>query len=308
VVVTEVVNINHVISEYLASPEFEMLKYYHPHLTINTDLDPELFNMLGSPVHLSKTIMNLISNSAEAMPEGGTVHITTKNSYIDQPVLGLEKISIGDYVVLTLSDTGIGIPPGDIERIFEPFYTKKIMGRSGTGLGMAVVWGTIKDHHGFIDIQSREGEGTEFKIYFPITRKKVEKEKPAVSLKNYLGHGESILVVDDIKEQREITTGMLSKLGYLANSVSSGEKAVEYMKNNSVDLIVLDMIMEPGIDGLETYQQILDFHPKQKAIIASGFSETNQVKKALKLGAGTYLKKPYTLEKIALIVKNELNK
>lgn len=308
VVVTEVVNINHVISEYLASPEFETLNYYHPHLTINTDLDPELFNMLGSPVHLSKTIMNLISNSAEAMPEGGTVHITTKNSYIEQPVFGLEKISIGDYVVLTLSDTGIGIPPGDIERIFEPFYTKKIMGRSGTGLGMAVVWGTIKDHHGFIDIQSREGEGTEFKIYFPITRKKVKKEKPAVSLKNYLGRGESILVVDDIKEQREITTGMLSKLGYLANSVSSGEKAVEYMKNHSVDLIVLDMIMEPGIDGLETYQQILDFHPKQKAIIASGFSETNQVKKALKLGAGTYLKKPYTLEKIALIVKNELNK
>jgi PAS domain S-box-containing protein len=308
VTVTEVINLNHVILEYLASPEFEKLKYYHPDLTIKTELDPELFNMLGSPVHLSKTIMNLISNSAEAMPDGGTVHLTTENCYIDQPILGLEKVGKGDFVVLTISDTGIGIPPEDIERIFEPFYTKKVMGRSGTGLGMAVVWGTIKDHHGFIDIQSQEGKGTKFKIYLPITRKELEKEAPAVSLENYRGQGESILVVDDVKEQREITSGMLSKLGYLATSISSGEKAIEYMKNHSVDLIVLDMIMEPGINGLETYEQILDFHPDQKAIIASGFSETDQVRKALKLGAGTYLKKPYTIEKIAMAVRNELDK
>jgi CheY-like chemotaxis protein len=252
--------------------------------------------------------MNLISNSAEAMPDGGTVHLTTENCYIDQPILGLEKVGKGDFVVLTISDTGIGIPPEDIERIFEPFYTKKVMGRSGTGLGMAVVWGTIKDHHGFIDIQSQEGKGTKFKIYLPITRKELEKEAPAVSLENYRGQGESILVVDDVKEQREITSGMLSKLGYLATSISSGEKAIEYMKNHSVDLIVLDMIMEPGINGLETYEQILDFHPDQKAIIASGFSETDQVRKALKLGAGTYLKKPYTIEKIAMAVRNELDK
>ena len=120
------------------------------------------------------------------------------------------------------------------------------------------------------------------------------------------GNGENILVVDDIEEQREIASLMLKKLGYSVFSVSSGKKAVEYLKTNPVDLVVLDMIMEPGIDGLETYENILEFKPDQKAIIASGFSETWRVKKALKLGAGAYVKKPYTIEKIGKAVTAEL--
>ena len=123
-----------------------------------------------------------------------------------------------------------------------------------------------------------------------------------------MGKGELILIVDDIKEQRELASKMLTKLHYSVSTVSSGEKAIDYMSGNSADLLVLDMIMSPGIDGLETYKRILKLHPGQKSIIASGFSETERVKQAEKLGAGKYIKKPYTLEKIGLAVKEELGK
>jgi two-component system cell cycle sensor histidine kinase/response regulator CckA len=195
-----------------------------------------------------------------------------------------------------------------MERIFEPFYTKKVMGRSGTGLGMAVVWGTVKDHNGYMDMQSIEGKGTSFTLYFPVTRKKRAKDESLLSIEEYMGKGESVLVVDDVEEQREIATGMLKKLGYSVTSVSSGEEAAEYMNNNSADLIVLDMIMDPGINGRETYKRIIQFHPNQKAIIASGFSETADVKAAHELGAGRYIKKPYTLEKIGIAARDELKK
>lgn len=123
-----------------------------------------------------------------------------------------------------------------------------------------------------------------------------------------MGRGETILVVDDIKEQREIASRILKKLGYSVATASSGEEAVDYMSDNSADLLVLDMIMDPGIDGLDTYREILALHPGQKAIIASGFSETARVKEAQKLGASKYIKKPYTLEKIGIDVKKELEK
>jgi CheY-like chemotaxis protein len=120
--------------------------------------------------------------------------------------------------------------------------------------------------------------------------------------------GESILVVDDVENQRNIATNLLNRLGYSVTAVSSGEKAVEYMKNYKADLLVLDMIMDPGIDGLETYKRILKLHPDQKAIIVSGFSETKRVKAAQKLGAGAYVRKPYLLEKIGLAIRVELDR
>jgi two-component system cell cycle sensor histidine kinase/response regulator CckA len=123
-----------------------------------------------------------------------------------------------------------------------------------------------------------------------------------------MGTGESVLVVDDIAEQREIATNLLNRLGYHVHAVSGGEAAVEYLKGNKADIMVLDMIMVPGIDGLETYQRILEIVPKQKAIIVSGFSETDRVREAQKLGAGPYVKKPYILETIGMAIRNELNK
>jgi PAS domain S-box-containing protein len=306
--ITDVVNLNKIILEYLKSPEHQKIMSYNPGVRLSVDLDSNLLNIVGSDVHLSKTLMNLISNAIEATPAGGDISISTENKYIDMPIKGYDDVNEGDYVVLTVSDNGTGISFEDQERIFEPFYTKKKMGRSGTGLGMAVVWGTVKDHDGYIDIQSDLGEGAVFKLYFPVTRRELLKVDSELSIEEYMGGGESVLIVDDIKEQREIASSMLTRLCYSVASVSSGEEAVEYMRKNSADILVLDMIMDPGIDGLETYKRILAVHPEQKVVVASGFSETDRVREAQRLGAGTYIKKPYLLKNIGPAVRKELDR
>ena len=303
----EVVNLSDIITEYFKSPEHEKLRLYHPHVDVDITLEPNLLPILGSPVHLSKTIMNLVSNAAEAMNNGGTISISTQNRSVQGQLKGFETIEEGEYVTFTVSDTGVGIAAGDLEKIFEPFYTKKVMGRSGTGLGMAVVWGTVKDHKGYIDVESNEGKGTAFTLYLPITRQEQVKDELFQSFEDYRGNGASVLVVDDVKEQRQIASGMLKQLGYSAISVSNGEEAVAYMKKDSADLLILDMIMDPGIDGLETYRRILKLHPGQKAILVSGFSETKLVREAQRLGAGAYVRKPYTLDQLGLAVKTALH-
>jgi len=308
VVVEDIINLNEIIADYLNKPEYEKLISFHQNVAVNTDLAPDILNITGSNVHLSKTIMNLVSNAAEAMPEGGTISIVTENRYIDSPISGYENLGEGDYVILKIADTGIGIHPDDKDRIFEPFYTKKIMGRSGTGLGMAVVWGTVKDHGGHIDVQSEKGRGSVFTLYFPATRRQADRRSMQWSVAAYKGRGESILVVDDVKEQREIAVSLLRSLGYTAEAVSGGEKAIGYLKENEVDLLVIDMIMDPEIDGLDTYKRVLEIKPGQKAIIASGFSETARVREAQRIGAGEYVKKPYTLEKIGIAIRMELDK
>jgi PAS domain S-box-containing protein len=308
VTVTDVVNLKEVISDYLASPEHVKLTSFHHDLRIDCHLADNTLNIMGSPVHLAKTIMNLVSNAAEAMPEGGRISITTENRYIDTPLQGYDIVEEGDYVVFQISDTGIGIPEKDQKRIFEPFYTKKMMGRSGTGLGMSVVWATVKDHKGYIDVASDIGSGTTFTLYFPATRKLDLQVASARSIEEYMGQGEHILVVDDVHEQREIASVMLRRLGYTVESASSGEDALAMARNHAPDLVVLDMIMDPGIDGLETYRKLLEINAGQKAIIASGFSESEKVRTALRIGAGAYIKKPYLLDKIGLAVRAELNR
>jgi PAS domain S-box-containing protein len=306
VAVSEVIHLNHIIVDSLGSPEHEKTKALFPEIKIDLELAENLLNMMGSPVHLSKSLMNIITNAAEAMPDGGKIKIKTQNQYLDRPVRGYDDIKEGEYIVLSVVDTGVGISAEDIKRIFEPFYTKKIMGHSGSGLGMAVVWGTVKDHKGYIDVESRLGSGSTFRLYFPVTREQLVYENEQCSIDQYVGRGESILIVDDVVEQLEIAAEILKKLEYSVACVPSGEAAVQYLKSRSVDLVVLDMIMDPGIDGLETYKQILALHPGQKAIIASGYSETALVKEAQQLGAGPYLKKPYTTREIGLAVYTEL--
>jgi CheY-like chemotaxis protein len=278
----------------------------YPNIEVQTRLDPDLLNILGSSVHLSKTVMNLVTNAAESMPDGGLIFITSENRYLDRPIRGYDEVKEGDYALLTVSDCGVGIPSKDLKRIFEPFYTNKIMGRSGTGLGMAVVWGTVKDHKGYIDVGSQEGLGSTFTLYFPVTRRDLPKKQAPMVIEDYMGKGESVLVVDDIDEQRTIAIMLLKKLGYSVTAVSSGEEAVKFMTNHEVDLLILDMIMDPGIDGYETYRRILQVKPHQKAIIVSGFSETKRVKKAQKLGAGVYVRKPYLIAKIGRAIRTEL--
>jgi len=242
------------------------------------------------------------------MPNGGDLTIKTSNQYLDKPVYGYDNIREGDYVVLSITDTGEGIPTTDLHRIFEPFYTKKVMGRSGTGLGLAVVWGTVSDHQGYINVQSEEGKGSTFTLYFPVTREEISIDAASVSISEYMGKGETILVVDDLREQRDLAAEMLKKLNYNVTSVPSGEEAIIFMRGHKIDLLILDMIMELGMDGLDTYKHVLKIRPKQKAIIVSGCSEGERVNAAHKLGAGDYVKKPYIIEKLGLAVRRELDR
>jgi CheY-like chemotaxis protein len=303
----EPLNMNELIKEYILSPEFNKLKQLHSTATIKTKLDTDLLNISGSKTHLRKVIMNLVSNGAEAMIGSGNIIISTMNRYVDTPIRGYSDVNEGEYVVLSVSDDGPGIYPTDLDRIFEPFYTKKIMGRSGTGLGLAVVWNVMQDHKAYIDVKSG-GNGTKFELYFPITREEISDKALSIPIQDYKGYGETILVVDDVPSQLEIACEVLTTLGYKAKAVNSGEAAVEYLKENTVDLVLLDMIMDPGINGRETYEQIIKIHPNQKAIIVSGFAETDEVKEAQKIGAGRFVKKPISIERIGLAIREELGK
>ena len=301
------INLNRLIQDYLDSPEFNKLRQYHAAVKIETILDHKLFNINGSQAHIRKVIMNLVSNAAEAIDDDGLIRISTQNRYVDKPFRGFDSFNEGEYVVLSVSDNGTGISRNDLDRIFEPFYSKKVMGRSGTGLGLAVVWNVVQDHNGYIDLKS-ENDNTTFDLYFPVTRQEVSDEKLRLPVTDLEGNGERILIVDDIESQREVVTKMLEKLRYTPESVSSGEAAVDYLRENDVDLVILDMIMEPGINGRETYERILKIKPGQKALISSGFAETNEVKRAQKLGAGKFIRKPFTLENIGIAIKEELQR
>jgi len=305
---TEVVDLNDVVSDFFTTPVFENIQGYHPHVNFKIGRQETLLKIKGSPIHLEKTLMNLVLNAAEAIPGKGEVTIRTENRYLEKAIMGYDEVKEGDYVVLTVSDTGTGILAENREKIFEPFYTKKIAGRSGTGLGLAIVWGAVKDHKGYIDVQTDVGQGTTFTLYFPVTREEMTAPQQKKWIEEYMGHGEKVLVVDDIADQREVASALLQKLGYEVRAVSSGEEAVEYLRQNKADLLVLDMIMVPGIDGLETYQRIMEINPKQKAVIVSGFSETDHVKEAQSLGAGAYIKKPYVMETLGIAIRNELQR
>ncbi len=300
------VNLEIVIQDYLHSPEFKKLRSYYKGVSIKTHFTSPPFTISGSTVHLSKAIMNLVTNATESMPDGGDIYIGLEGMQHGSDVIP-KHLPSEQYVKMTISDTGIGIPPDVIDRIYEPFFSTKKMGRSGTGLGMAVVWGTVQDHKGFIDVQSVPGKGTVFEIWFPAVEAVTQtEEKPVSDLA--IGSNETILVVDDMDEQREIATVILEELRYRVHTVASGEEAIAHLKANDVDLVLMDMAMDPGINGLETYRRILEFKPKQRTIIASGFSDASLVEKAMKIGACTFIKKPYSVTAISRAVKRSLRK
>jgi CheY-like chemotaxis protein len=303
----EVVDVEKVIDEYLASPECAKMLEHHGEVRIARKTDRDLLRIKGSPVHLSKTVMNLVTNAAEAIAGEGVITIGLENAYLDRPLPGYDQVEEGCYVRLIVSDTGHGISAEDIRFIFEPFYTRKKMGISGTGLGMAVVWGTVEDHKGYIVVSSAPGEGAVFSLYFPATVE-LNVVEQMEDLEQYRGRGESILVVDDIREQRIIATEILREFGYRVDAVAGGEEAVDYLRTRVVDLLLLDMIMDPGIDGIETFRQVVRNNPDQRALIASGYSELNQIELARSLGVAGYLRKPYTIAGLARSVRQELDR
>ncbi|MBC2744839.1 MAG: response regulator [Desulfosarcina sp.] len=304
----QVLNLNTIISEYVDSPVHHKSALQHPDIRVRLELEPSLLSLHGSSGDLTKIVMNLMINALESINGPGEISVTTKNCYIDAMKIGTTDVGEGEYVHLSVMDTGGGIAAEHLARIFEPFYTKKKLGKSGSGLGLAVVWGTVQDHGGAIDVHSTPGQGTVFDVYLPATRDAMPQASVRVAQELLLAKGESILVVDDVALQREIAQDMLKMLGYQVNVVDSGEAAVAYLQTHFVDLIVLDMIMGEGMDGLDTYRAIRKLHADQKAIIASGFAETDRVREALHLGAGAYVKKPFLLETFAQAIRKELER
>lgn len=304
--VREIHNLNSLTQEYLNSPEYSKLKSLHPDVTCHQQLAATQPELLCSPVHIKKCLMNLVTNATESIAGAGEIIVSTYNIQITAADRVTRDLEEGVYVVLSIQDTGPGISSTDVAHIFEPFYTKKAMGRSGTGLGLTVVWNTMKDHNGRVFVES-DDKGTCFQLYFPVCKKKTIVHVKNDKAEEITGNGEHILVVDDEPQLRDIASHMLRTMGYKVDSVCSGELAIEFVKKNPVDLLLLDMLMEPGVNGRQAYEKIIKLYPNQKALIVSGFSENEDVKATLRLGADGFMKKPYSMDQLGRAVKEVLN-
>jgi len=306
IVDTEVLNINDIITKNIDSPELQEIKSKNPHIEIDLELDKFAGNIKSSEIHIIKILYNLIINGIDAMPDGGKLLISTVNKHIEDSIKGYEYIPKGEYVLLAVSDTGIGISKEDKEKIFEPYFTKKVLGRSGTGIGLTVVWNIVKELSGYIDVKSEVGLGTVFEIYFPIVKEKLIRDEKTTILEEYYGDGESILIIDDEQDQREIGTNILEKLNYSSFSVSSGEEAINFLEKNKVDLILLDLFLGPEMSGLDTLREIKRVYPDLKVIIISGLLFSDIIEEAKNIGAKEFLEKPFTIDKFAITIKKEL--
>lgn len=279
-------------------------------IEIAAKLAPDVMNIKGGSEQLARVFENLCRNGMEAMAGGGTLGISTENVYLETPAGSIETISPGEYVCVTVTDSGHGIPEKIMSRIFDPFFTtKQATRRRGSGLGLSVVHSIVKDHAGFVDVESAVGVGSSFRLFFPICRDEIaEVEKEG----DHTG-SETILVVDDDQLQIEVTSRILTKLGYRTISAQSGEDAVSISENCAragefPALIVLDMVMGGGIDGAETFRRIKEINPAQRCIILSGYVETDTVSKAQALGAGPYIRKPVSMGKLGRLVRMELDR
>jgi two-component system, NtrC family, sensor kinase len=297
-IVREPSDLNQLVIEYLESPEGMELKRIHPDIGFSMSLTGHKAVISCSQIHIKKCLMNLITNAAEAIEGPGKVTIST-----DIIPMGKRSTDSGT-VTLQVVDTGPGIASEDLERIFEPFYSKKELGRSGTGLGLAVVWSCVQNHEGKIDVKS-SAEGTLFTLHFPISELTPIQPQKQASIEDLKGCA-TVLVVDDEEQQRDIALNLLQQLGYVVQTVASGEEAIVYLQNHEVDLVLLDMIMTPGMDGRQTYEKITANHPYQKALVVSGFSESNDVQQTIARGAGGFIRKPYTIEQLGKGIRNLL--
>lgn len=292
------------LKTFINSPESQKLRQTHPGITIKLSVDELVGNIKGSPVHIAKALLNLVQNGADAIEGEGTIVIGLRSVIVDEQLGNYETIHPGNYVCFSVKDSGTGIVPENIPYVFEPFYTKKVLGRSGTGLGMVIVWNTVKDHKGYIDIKSDGKIGTEVSIYFPVTEDEVQQPSEDPDIQSLAGDSQAVLVVDDIEEQRKIASTILERLNYQVRTVAGGVEAVEFLQKQPVDVVLLDMIMDPGINGLETSKRIFAVNPDAVIIIASGYAESEMVKEALELGAKQYLKKPYSIEALGQALRD----
>jgi PAS domain S-box-containing protein len=265
---------------------------------IEIQVHPErnLWAVNADPVQVEQILLNLGANAADAMPDGGKFIIETKNITLKKSnahtKLGLTP---GNYVLLSVSDTGHGMDPKTQEHIFEPFYTTKGIGK-GTGLGLATVYGIVQNHGGIITCESKINQGTKFEIYLPAFEMSETNVRPDTPGETPRGGSETILIVDDEEFIRDFASEVLNKFGYSVLTASSGEQALEVFSKRSLDikLVLLDIGM-PGIGGHRCLQEMLLIDPKVKILIASGYSMENEVKKTLEAGAAGYVGKPYQM-------------
>ena len=298
------VDINQSLKSYFESANCYRLQEEHPDVELCVNLSDNLGLIDGSASHLGQAVMNLVVNAYDAMPTGGKLTVTTERLELEKLISGYGNIPTGEYVLLRVADTGMGIPKEAVERIFEPYYSRKKMGRSGSGLGLAVVYGIIKDHGGYYDVFSEEGKFTEIVLYFPLVSEVTEisdDDDPGAG-----GH-ETILVVDDTPVQLEVSQMLLSSHGYTIHTVASGEEAIEFIKSHHADVILLDMIMENGLDGLDTYREIIKIKPGQKAVMVTGASLSERLMLTQELGAGPILRKPFSLKDVNRAVREALD-
>jgi PAS domain S-box-containing protein len=277
---------------------------------IQTKTTRDLWMLRGDATQLHQVLMNLCVNARDAMPKGGSLMIEAENVTLNDNFARMNiDAKPGSFVLITVSDTGTGIVPELIDKIFEPFFTTKEIGK-GTGLGLSTVLAIVKGHGGFINVYSEVGKGTKFKVYLPaiVTRtetKKTQAKKPELPL----GHGESILVVDDEESICEITKETLENYGYTAMTASDGAEAVALFTQNkgSIKAVLTDMMM-PHMDGAATIRALKKIDPGVRIIAASGLMTDEKIAESGKAGIQAYLQKPYTAEKLLTTLNDVLQK
>jgi len=255
---------------------------------------------------IEQALLNLYVNAWQAMPSGGDLYLQTENVTLDETYVKPFKIKPGEYVKITITDTGVGMDERTRQKIFEPFFTTKSMGR-GTGLGLASVYGIIKNHGGFINVYSEKDQGTTFTIYLPASKKRAPRDK-SVSAQILTG-SETVLLVDDEHMILEVAKGMLESLGYQVLPARNGKEALEIYRENQekIDLVILDMIM-PGISGGETFDSIKSMNPEAKVLLSSGYSIDGQAKEIMGRGCDGFIQKPFDVKTLSLKVREILDK
>ena len=305
-------DLNKIITTVEQSPELVALASEFPDVAIHISTAATPMAVRGSDAHLVRILTNLARNAAEAIVGQGSITIGIGRTEIAEPMVGLELMEPGEYALVTVTDTGCGIEDGELARIFDPFYTKKTQGaRSGTGLGLSLVHGIVKDHDGFLDVHSEIGKGTTFELYIPIELGAVIAEDPG-AIKELPRGDESILIVDDDMAQRTIADRTLSLLGYRVTTAASGREAVALVRalgEDGVapyDLILLDMIMEKDFDGVDTYKAITALHDDQRFVVISGYTKTERGQLLLSRGV-PWVSKPYSTVTLSQSVRVALD-
>lgn len=272
-------------------------------VTIKFNISSELDLVSADATQIHQVLMNLCVNARDAMPAGGTLSITAQNSYLDENYAQMNlDAKVGQYVTIKVADTGTGMSPEIIKRIFDPFYTTKEVGK-GTGLGLSTALSIIKGHGGFFNVYSEPGRGTEFSLYLPASGvfEAGSEKQPAQTYP--LGKGELILIVDDEENIRQITRATLEKFGYRVLTATDGTDALAVFAEhrNEIALVLTDMAM-PYMDGATTIRALRRLSPNLRIIAASGLTNNQQSADLQSLNVNAFLSKPYTAKSLLVII------